>query len=283
MSDQSAEPSSSTLSSVSRALCLDSNGLLSESRSPQSLPASAIVELQQQAKGKGMVLVDSSGTAALFEEYVKVMAKADELCEVVDPESKPFESKYKARDLLDDMGKNLEATKAIATLESNKGLIDEIKPRQAALQLKTGVICWDCEEPHNAQTELEQACEFYYPGLIDKIEGLAGGDKDLNIHKREDGHINFEALLAAQEPQPASLPTSNLADGLKCLNILGILWSGRGQPGKAVCYLLTAKLLYEIWLSVHSHAALDPAAEHAYTHNLFYLAQAYGHLEDMQR
>ena len=29
-----------------------------------------------------------------------------------------------------------------------------------------------CEEPHNAQTDLDQACEFYFPGLVESINQL---------------------------------------------------------------------------------------------------------------
>ena len=37
-------------------------------------------------------------------------------------------------------------------------------------------VCWEyiqqCEEPHNAQTDLDLACEFYFPGLVESINQL---------------------------------------------------------------------------------------------------------------
>eukprot|EP00981_Chlorochromonas_danica_P007783 scaffold1882_cov163-Ochromonas_danica.AAC.14 len=69
---------------------------------------------------------------------------------------------------------------------------------------------------------------------------------------------------------------------MKCLNILGILWSGRGQSSKAVVYLLAAKNYYLCHHQSQAAAAQQGNAqiEDTYTHTLFYLAQAYGHLQD---
>lgn len=236
-----------------------------------------IKELQQQAMDKGMVLVDSNATEALFTDCQAAVTQADALCEVINPENKPFESKYKARDLLDEIVKRFEATKAIATLEGNKDLIARIRPAQAALQTKIGTICWDCEEPHNAQMELERACTFYFPGLIEKIEGLAGEGVDMSLWADAKGLVDFEKLLASTHPQVDAYDKKYLADGMKCLNILGILWSGRGQPAKAVCFLLTANQLFH---HNNTTGTVDEAVNNAITHNLFYLAQAYGHLQD---
>lgn len=231
-------------------------------------------ELEEQAREKGMVLVDSNGFAALKEEYVQSMAEAERLCEVIDPENKPFDSKYKARDLLDGIFKKLEANKAIATLEKNEQLLRQIRPLQAALKTKTGLICWDCEEPHNAQQDLEEAAAFYFPQLVQKVEEMVGGEG-----KEQNGE-ELEALIPAL--MTVLQQADYLLEGMKCLNILGILWSGRGQPSKAVVYLLAAK---NYFLCHHQREAAQGNAqiEDTYTHTLFYLAQAYGHLQDSSR
>ena len=41
-----------------------------------------------------------------------------------------------------------------------------------------------CEEPHNAQTDLDQACEFYFPGLVESISQLTS-DTDNSESKAE--------------------------------------------------------------------------------------------------
>ena len=56
----------------------------------------------------------------------------------------------------------------------NKKKKDVLSERIAAVQVKCGSISWEVEEPHNAQTDLELACEYYFPKLVDEIVDLAG-------------------------------------------------------------------------------------------------------------
>lgn len=69
------------------------------------------------------------------------------------------------------------------------------------------------------------------------------------------------------------------------MNILleGILWAGRGQVKKSLLYLLSVKKMYhsasdaldsELKLKLKKSFASE--LDSIYTHNLFYLAQAYG-------
>ena len=44
----------------------------------------------------------------------------------------------------------------------------------ATLQVKMGGISWEVEEPHNAQTDLDLACEYYFPKLTEDIQELVG-------------------------------------------------------------------------------------------------------------
>lgn len=73
------------------------------------------------------------------------------------------------------------------------------------------------------------------------------------------------------------------ADTLKCLNILGILWSGRGQVAKALLYLNAAYEMYEKNISHVRKKKFRADMENSFTHNLFYLAQAHGHLGDSKK
>jgi hypothetical protein len=227
--------------------------------------------LLAQATGKGMVMVKSDETDALLEECDEVVKEADALCEVLDPESKPFESKYKARDLLDKILRRLEATKAVMMLESNKSIVSRLARQIAAVQVKVGAISWDCEEPHNAQKELEMACEFYFPGLVSKLA---------EIEEAEEAPKT--ATVAPVLPDLPNISPDLLGDALKCLNLLGILWAGRGQSGRSLGYLHGASQCYGHYTST-CPATANPDIENTCTHTLFYLAQAYGHLRETEK
>jgi hypothetical protein len=279
-------------------------------------------QLLSEAKEKGLVLVNSedSNETKLLSDYEKVSIEVEALLEIQDPENKPFESKYKARELLDQFLKQLEATKAIASLEKKSdSFLSLLRRLIAAAQVKVGSISWDCEEPHNAQTELEQAAAYYFPNVVKEIDELVG-DRDEKLssvspefsQEREDTLKEIENLSSL--PSSIHLPTSffknTVCDAMKCLNILGILWAGRGQPLKSLYYLLAASQCYHIAISASSassstapgssstsSAVVNPPSsffdlsanlerkelENSFTHNLFYLAQAYGNLKIIKK
>jgi hypothetical protein len=86
----------------------------------------------------------------------------------------------------------------------------------------------------------------------------------------------------------------DVLEAMKCLNMFGILWSGRGQMKKSLLYLLAAKHLYHSTMSNQQSTASGMSSaskltasnlkvlESMYTHNLFYLAQAYGHIAELK-
>lgn len=113
--------------------------------------------LLSQAAEKGLHVVDSEKMKDSFEDFDMEVQEADELCSVLDKEDAPFESKYKARDKLDALCNKLEANRTVAMLDNNKSLVKELNWRIALLRVKLGVIGWECEEPHNAQIELDLA------------------------------------------------------------------------------------------------------------------------------
>ena len=82
-----------------------------------------IEELLASATKNGMYLVNDSNTDALEEEYEVGVVEVDRLCEIIDPESNPFDSKYKARKIMDDVCNKLEATRTIAQLENKRDVI----------------------------------------------------------------------------------------------------------------------------------------------------------------
>lgn len=88
-----------------------------------------IDELLASATKNGMYLVNDSNTDALEEEYEEGVITVDTLCEIVDPETTPFDSKYKARKLLDDLCNKLEATRTIASLEKKSDVIHRMNKK----------------------------------------------------------------------------------------------------------------------------------------------------------
>jgi hypothetical protein len=80
-----------------------------------------------------------------------------------------------------------------------------------------------------------------------------------------------------------TLATSTIISILIASYPLGILWAGRGQVKKSLLYLLSVKKMYhsasdalktQLKLKLKQSFASD--LDSIYTHNLFYLAQAYG-------
>lgn len=251
-------------------------------------------DLMEGATKQGLVLVDTEGKDALFEEYEEKMLDVERLLDIVDPDNKPYESKYKAREVLDQICKKLDASKAIATLENKKDYVRELSIRIAAVKVKTGSISWDCEEPHATQQELEQACSFYFPTLLKEAEDAVGKRDELISY--EDGKLAADIVPQFQDlihPELPIIPFSYMNEALSCLNILGILWAGRGQPHKSLIYLHSSTSLYKQYTTTYPAAAAAQAInappiltksqrkeiENTYTHTLFYLAQAYGHLK----
>jgi hypothetical protein len=254
----------------------------------------SLEDVLSQAKQKGLVVVNSeeSSSEKWEKEMQKTFAEADRLCEIVDPETKPFDSKYKAREILDELLKNLEGSKAIATLEKKLSFIEDLRKFIAKVQLRIGTISWDCEEPHNAQTELESACKYYFPDLVSQIDSFVS-DKDETLTQGEESDQNkLNEFVAEIENNflPKFTPLADLtivSDSMKCLNLLGILWAGRGQPLKSLCFLLSVSECYEDFQRKKDQSRENPISneeiENTFTHNLFYLAQAFGNLKMLRK
>lgn len=96
-----------------------------------------VEELLASASKNGMYLVNDSNTDALEEQYEAGIIEVDALCEVIDPETTPFDSKYKARKLLDDLCNKLEATRTIASLEKKGDVI-------CRMNKKIGIVQFCC-------------------------------------------------------------------------------------------------------------------------------------------
>lgn len=251
-------------------------------------------EVLEQAEKQGLTVVqsDDAGFQQLLTDYTRVLGEAEKLCDIVDDEKTPFASKYKAREMLDQLLRNVEAHHTICSLEKQKDKMDLLKEKIASLQLKIGTISWDCEEPHNAQKELEEACSFYFPSFVQEINDFI---QDREVNNIEDGALHPEVrnVIAPidfnhiQLPVLPIIPGHLVVDAMRCLNLLGILWAGRAQPYKSLHYLLSAHSIHDLYYpssdgsstsKVKLSAEVMEDLDSTFTHNLFYLAQAYGNL-----
>ena len=245
-------------------------------------------DVKKQTGNNSLFLPNTDNIKELCDEYEKILITIDELCDKVDPESTPFVSKYEARDRIDEIVKRLEATYTVSILEGKKDVARIMDRYVANLRVKLGIICWDVEEPHNCQIELDLAAEFLTPGYVKQITDLT---KEEELLGTEDGikHINDDEIVNKTQnyekhfveppnPKDDDGSSSELAvNQMKCLNMLGILWAGRGYKGRAFYYLQAVKSIYER-IKTKSNEI-----ENIYTHNLFYLAQAYVHIGDARK
>jgi hypothetical protein len=148
-------------------------------------------EVLASATKSGMYLVDDSNTKALEKEYEEGIVTADKFCEIQDPESTPFNSKYEARKILDNLCNKLEATKTIASLEKKRDVIKLMNCLIASVRVRLGTIAWECEEPHNAQVDLENAADYYFPGFISDVIILVGTDSEQDLKEGITSHVPY--------------------------------------------------------------------------------------------
>jgi len=220
-----------------------------------------------EAKAKGMHVVDNNKLADSYKDFEIEVAKADALAEQPDPEETPYLSKYKARDILDMLCSRLEANRTIASLEKDGKIVYETNWRIAALRVRLGSLAWEVEEPHNTQVELELAAEFYCPGFIGTINDMSG---EVGTDAAKD---------MSHDMEPPSIESKHVelcADVMKCMNMMGILWAGRDHVKRSFLYLLAAKQFYDETIQKELSDKNREEMESTLTLNLFYLAQAYG-------
>ena len=241
-----------------------------------------------QASQKGMFAVTEDSSTALLSEFDSSMKEAARLCCLEDDVSEPYKSKYAARTMLDGLVNKLEATRTIAAVEGKNVRMLEMDWRIACARTKLGSISWECDEPHNAQTDLELAADFYFPRFVSAVVEIVGDeqleDEDWSASLQPERPNSLDRF----EPPPVavtSLLKEHKVNAMKCLNMLGILWAGRGQVRKAFMYLLAAKNLYGLE-NIENGKDTDVEGDSlqlVYTHTLFYLAQAYGKIGDTIR
>ena len=236
--------------------------------------------------------------AGYLEQYKAAISDADALCNIIDPETTPYVSKYKARELVYSLSQKLEAYSVVARATNSdpanrsdkKKAIEEILSKVASLRIRSGTISYDCEEPHNAERDLDHAGGILFPVFLSAIEPLIGPENDFTETDTND--LDMPKFDDTWYPPDVILNRKcDCIYSMKCLNMMGILWAGRGQVKKSFIYLHAAKNLYhdvKTWLHDSGTEAFSltlkdiEELESLFVHNLFYLAQAFGHIGDLK-
>ncbi|XP_051503560.1 KIF-binding protein-like [Myxocyprinus asiaticus] len=216
---------------------------------------------------------------------------AEDLSEVVsrkDPENNPFRSKYKARDLLNEIHCSLKKTET----EEEGGEADNEADSESALTVDG--------EPEN---DAEKACAGDSPTGL-RAARLAVLQYYLGVN-----HIETEELSAGEQHlmscmkliDKCTITRENVSLFIQARNQLGILWAGRDEIEKAQGFLEKAESMYLRYMKEDGQPPMDlqdffvvegdelsqqekiRRFEMAYTHTLYYLAQVYKNLEQFER
>uniref|UniRef100_A0A668AXN9 KIF-binding protein n=1 Tax=Myripristis murdjan TaxID=586833 RepID=A0A668AXN9_9TELE len=178
-----------------------------------------------------------------------------------DPANDPFRSKYKARELL------REIYCALKSFETTEG------ENESGDQRPT-------EQPVDGERE-----DGFGRGFNgDSPAGLRAAKLGAVEYYLGVNHIETEELSAGQEHlmncmkqlEKCSVSSENVSLYIHVRNQLGILWAGRDETEKAQGFLETAESIYQRYMKEVSLVL-------AYTHTMYYLAQVYKNLGEIER
>ncbi|KAE8885732.1 hypothetical protein PF005_g25116 [Phytophthora fragariae] len=190
----------------------------------------------------------------LPEDFHALLRRLDDIAEEECPETTPYAARYRVLEIL------------------HKLRTTALPPAEMAISAaKLGATYLAVEEPHHAQAALEEAGAFFFPRLVQFTAGI----------ETDDGSSAQEAVKETASKLLDEMPQLDVETQLEefaahvaeLLNQLGVLWSNRSRPLRALCYLWAARTLCEK-LEDSQEGAL--AAAQTLSH--FYLAQVYGSL-----
>ena len=193
---------------------------------------------------------------------------------VADPK-KPFESMYKARDVLKILKNSL------AVDQDTK---PENKIRTGVLNFRIGRNHLDTEETGDAEKHLALALTVLLPPLwVDQLE------KARVLLNNDDTKDSKEAdiILTPLDFDITHAPTGDyLPETIDCLNHSGILWTRRGEVKRALLLLEMSHRLYKmVVVQLEKNETTEKNSPDVYKilnslnmHTLFYLAQVHGAL-----
>ena len=171
-------------------------------------------------------------------KFAEVMQECDRLCAVKDPTEEPFKSKYTAERALKSLASTLTDDRVAEIAGPDEPIVEALLDLRARLAHRRGVIAVETEDPAKAEGLLEDAVTWL---------GARAGAPEC-VH----------ALIDS-------------------CNHLGIVWTNRSEPEKAMPHLERAMRVYEDLDPKDPHAK-TPDIERAFTNTVFYLAQVYGYV-----
>ncbi|XP_028916466.1 KIF-binding protein [Ornithorhynchus anatinus] len=211
-----------------------------------------------------------------------------------DPENDPYRSKYRARELLEEV-KALLGPRDDDEEDEEDEEDDDDRPPQDRPRHHGGR---DDGLPDETPEPPPRRRPGPGPGLL-RAARLAAVEYQLGLN-----HTDTEEPAAGEEHllrclrllRPHRLRPPCVALVIQAQNNLGILWSERSEIETAQTYLESAEALYNQYMKEIGNPPLDPCEhflpeeeklseqerskrfEKAYTHTLYYLAQVYQHL-----
>lgn len=86
----------------------------------------------------------------LNDEYEDKLEEAEKLCGVIDPETRPYDSKYRAREILETIRRKIEASSVVIQVEKNDTyILRQLKLKMAYIDVRLGSIAYDVEGEMN--------------------------------------------------------------------------------------------------------------------------------------
>ncbi|KAM4703311.1 KIF-binding protein [Rhinophrynus dorsalis] len=215
-----------------------------------------------------------------WQEACETYQRAVNLCEIeskTDPETEPYRSKYRARELL----------REVRTLLGLREQDEEAEEGQG----EAGVQSAGSDSQEEAEERLLVArlavIEFRLGVNHTETEEMSAGEE----HLVKSGRI-LERFRLTEE---------GVSVYIQAQNNLGILWADRGEILVAQTYLESAESLYYQYMKEIGKPPIDPDEhflseeqklteqerskkfERVYTHTLYYLAQVYKHLKQDEK
>jgi hypothetical protein len=142
-------------------------------------------DIQKAADEKGMALVDDSQSQDDIEsQFEDVCIEADRLSRIVDPEEKPYESKYKANEVMDKYRRDFLARKLVSFTGGKKSDYKVSGRFTALLDYRMAKNHMETEEPQSAEPRLADCLDFFFPGLVEKcyaVKEVLGEDDGVPV------------------------------------------------------------------------------------------------------
>ncbi|XP_054153544.1 KIF-binding protein-like [Oppia nitens] len=174
--------------------------------------------------------VDNSWLSSAYTRYLEAKDLSDRQS-LHDSVDQPFESKYKAKQILQDLLDTTVSTELVATDDKvDDGNDDQLNSGQLLellLHYELGAIDLDTEEPSNATKHFQLSRKL----LMDITGGDSGGAADTDANDNQKNRLRLSLTLMS----------------VVVNNQLGFIWCSRSDYTEAIGYLQEAKQAYDWW------------------------------------